>query len=133
MKSINSSKGIYQQMNKTKSQQNWQNRKSLQIIRFKMGRVKGVSESQVAAIKALRDSAMSQKDIALQMGCFQCAMSKILAKDQSNRKNCDRKMKTTRRDERVLKRITQKVFELQRDLPTVEPIRCSGFSVHHSP
>ena len=73
-------------------------------------RAKDISGSQVAAIKALRDSAMSQKDIALQTGCSQSAVSKILAKEQSNKKNCGRKMKTTRRDERILKITTQNRF-----------------------
>ena len=56
-----------------------------------MGRVKDSSESQVAAMKILTDSGMFQKDITLQMGCSQFAVSKILTKEQSDGKNFGRK------------------------------------------
>ena len=106
----------------------------LHIICFKMGRMKDIYRSQVAAIKALRDSAMSQKDIVLQMGCSQSAMSKILAKEESIRKNWGKKIKTTSRDERVLKRITTQTRFLSSNeiCQLVESIWWPGFPVHHS-
>ena len=88
-----------------------------------MGGVKRHSGSQVAAIKVLRESAMSQKDITLQMGCSQSAVSKILANKQSIRKNCGRKMKTTRRDKSTKEdHHLEPVSKLQRNLPTVESV-----------
>jgi len=70
-----------------------------------MGRKKDISESQKGAIQVLRDEGFSQKYIAEKIGLNQSTVSRFLKNKESVRKNCGRKRKSTKRDDKRLKRL----------------------------
>lgn len=79
-----------------------------------MGRQRDISETTKSAIVSLFNSGKKQQYIANEMNVSQCSVSRVLkeyknnGQFKNNRSYCGRKLSTTVRDERKLKRIVQK-------------------------